>query len=143
FSTGSQIRSTKRGCASVLDTAASRVYPLQMNRVGKLIEDQRKRRGLSRRELAQLLDVSAQTILNVERDPHYNLGTRLLRGIEVGLGGEFHISFEEGMAMNRIRMGNDEFILNIRKNGECPLTNDQLGRRVWVWLRDYANGKQL
>lgn len=114
-----------------------------MNRVGNLVEDLRKRRGLSRGELARLLDVSAQTILNIERDPHYNLGTRLLRAIEIALGGEFHINFEEGKAMSRIRMGNDEFILNIRKNGVCALTNDQLGRRIWVWLRDNANGKQL
>ena len=39
-----------------------------------------------------------------------------------------------------IQMGNDEFILYIRKNyPSCSLTNDQLGKQIWRWLRD--NGK--
>lgn len=41
-------------------------------------------------------------------------------------------------------MGNDEFILYIRKqNKKCNLTNNQLGRKSWEWLRDYANGKEV
>ena len=36
-----------------------------------------------------------------------------------------------------ITMGNDEFILYIRKNSDaCLLTNDQLGKKIWQWLRD-------
>lgn len=38
--------------------------------------------------------------------------------------------------MERIEMGNDEFILYIRKTSECVKTNDHLGREIWKWLRD-------
>jgi hypothetical protein len=34
-----------------------------------------------------------------------------------------------------IRMGNDEFILHIRKNfPNCIISNDQLGKRIWQWI---------
>jgi hypothetical protein len=34
-----------------------------------------------------------------------------------------------------IQMGNDEFILYIRKKpSKCSLTNDQLGKMIWVWI---------
>ena len=36
-----------------------------------------------------------------------------------------------------IRMGNDEFILHIRKHFQnCEISNDQLGKTIWQWLRD-------
>src|SRR4051794_17176603 len=115
-----------------------------MNDVGKLIEEQRRRRGLSRGELAQRIGVSVQTVLNLERGPDYNLGTRLLRRIEAALGGEFRIEFMEGVMNERVTMGNDEFVLYIRKKKDnCPLTNDQLGRRIWIWIRDNADGEKL
>ena len=35
-----------------------------------------------------------------------------------------------------IIMGNDEFILYIRKSvRNCNKTNDQLGKKIWEWLR--------
>ncbi len=41
----------------------------------------------------------------------------------------------------RIRMGNDEFILYIRKTKlGCAKSNEQLGKEIWIWLRDQANG---
>lgn len=37
--------------------------------------------------------------------------------------------------MSTITMGNDEFILYIRKKKDkCNLTNDQLGRKIWEWI---------
>jgi hypothetical protein len=36
----------------------------------------------------------------------------------------------------KIQMGNDEFILYIRKTSDCEKTNDHLGREIWKWLRD-------
>jgi len=112
--------------------------------IGKLIEGVRSRRGLSRGELARHLGVTVQTILNLERDPNYNLGVRLMRQIEVALRGEFQITFTEAEDMNdRIRLGNDELILYVRKNHDCALTNDQLGRRIWGWLRENASGEKL
>lgn len=36
-----------------------------------------------------------------------------------------------------IHMGNDEFILYIRKISlTCSITNDDLGKYIWIWLRD-------
>jgi hypothetical protein len=36
-----------------------------------------------------------------------------------------------------IEMGNDEFILYIRKTyPECKGTNEVLGRKIWEWIRD-------
>ena len=36
-----------------------------------------------------------------------------------------------------IEMGNDEFILYIRKRyPRCNRTNDVLGRKIWEWIRD-------
>lgn len=48
--------------------------------------------------------------------------------------------------METIRMGNDEFILYIRKwNPICTITNEQLGRKIWEWIEknDKLNAKQL
>lgn len=33
-------------------------------------------------------------------------------------------------------MGNDEFILYIRKTSGCKIPTDQLGKAIWIWLRD-------
>lgn len=36
----------------------------------------------------------------------------------------------------RITMGNDEFILYIRKSyPSCSVTNNQLGKRIWAWVQ--------
>ena len=41
-----------------------------------------------------------------------------------------------------IQMGNDEFILYIRKKkSKCSLTNDQLGKMIWHWLEENAGGE--
>lgn len=43
-----------------------------------------------------------------------------------------------------IRMGNDEFILYIRKNYQNNNTiTSQLGKSIWIWLRDNANGQKI
>ncbi len=111
-----------------------------MNRIGLVIEERRCHLGLSRQALAELIDVTAQTVLSIERDADYNLGTRLLRRLETALRVEFHITMKEDVIMNRIRFGNDELILHIRKHHPCKWTNDQLGKRIWVFLRDHADG---
>ena len=46
--------------------------------------------------------------------------------------------------METIKMGNDEFILYIRKNYNCTLTNNQLGKKIWLWLDEQnVNAKQI
>ena len=39
-----------------------------------------------------------------------------------------------------ITMGNDEFILYIRKNYNCSLTNDRLGRMIGKWIFENSKG---
>ncbi|WP_347145820.1 hypothetical protein [Parabacteroides goldsteinii] len=45
--------------------------------------------------------------------------------------------------MSKINMGNDEFILYVRKQTKCKLKNDQLGKKIWLWLEKEAHGKQI
>ena len=108
-----------------------------MTPIGRLIEVRRVELGLSRAALAERLGVSVQTILNIERDENYNLGTRLLRQLEPALGIEFVITARRTTTMsNTIRMGNDEFILYMRKNyPDCKTPNPRLGKLIWQWLR--------
>jgi hypothetical protein len=36
-----------------------------------------------------------------------------------------------------IRIGNNEFLLHIRKNYNCNVINPQLGKLVWIWIREH------
>jgi|JI10StandDraft_1071094.scaffolds.fasta_scaffold430361_3 hypothetical protein len=41
---------------------------------------------------------------------------------------------------SKIRMGNDELILFIRKNNPgCKLHNEVLGRKIWEWIKENDN----
>lgn len=43
-----------------------------------------------------------------------------------------------------IQMGNDEFILYIRKNyPNCGQSNDLLGKQIWLWIRDADNSAKI
>lgn len=108
-----------------------------MNWIGPDIEKRRTALGLSRAELGRRCGVSSQTILNVERDSSYNLNTKLLTRLGQALDVTFEILMKENPMATTITMGNDEFILYIRKNHSgCSVTNDQLGKRIWMWIRD-------
>jgi transcriptional regulator with XRE-family HTH domain len=108
-----------------------------MNNIGQHIEARRRQRGLSRLQLALRLGVSSQTVLNLERDPTYNLGVSLLRRLEEALQVIFHITMKEETMSTSIQMGNDEFILYIRKNyRNCATSNVDLGRRIWAWIKE-------
>lgn len=42
----------------------------------------------------------------------------------------------------KIKMGNDEFILYIRKlNSDLKKDNDYLGKEIWIWLRNHGAEK--
>ena len=116
-----------------------------MNHIGERIESRRRQLGLSRLQLANRLGVSTQTVLNFERDPTYNLGTALLRRLEEALNVTFDITMKEETVSTIIKMGNDEFILYIRKNYQgCVTSNDDLGKRIWKWITEHdATAKQL
>jgi hypothetical protein len=46
------------------------------------------------------------------------------------------LTMKEGTMNTGITMGNDEFILYIRKNyPKCSKGNDDLGQRIWGWIR--------
>lgn len=111
-----------------------------------MIGSRRRQLGLSRLQLASRLGVSSQTVLNLETDPTYNLGTSLMRRLEEALHVTFNITMKERRTMStRIRMGNDELILYIRKNHtNCATSNDRLGRLIWEWIEESdATAKQL
>ncbi len=122
-----------------------------MSTIGERIKERRVLRGMTRDELGRLVGVTSQTILNLEQDPEYNLGTRLLRRLGGALSVEFTIQMKEiGMTTtdaeslsDRITMGNDEFILHLRKHYSSSMKNPQIGKRVWQWLRDNADGQKL
>ena len=41
---------------------------------------------------------------------------------------------------SKIEMGNDEFILYVRKrHPECCLTNDQIGKEICLWLKENSD----
>lgn len=45
---------------------------------------------------------------------------------------------------SKIIMGNDEFILYVRKqNKKCALATDLLGKRIGEWITNNANGKEI
>lgn len=107
-----------------------------MNAIGPLVERRRRQLGMTRGALAGRLGVSSQTVLNIERDANYNLGLHLVTRLEEALAVEFEVVMKEHPMSTTIRLGNDDFILYVRKNyPECATTNDQLGKRVWLWLQ--------
>jgi transcriptional regulator with XRE-family HTH domain len=112
--------------------------------IGERIKERRLKLGLTRDVLGARVGVTGQTILNLEQDPDYNLGTRLLGRLGMVLGVEFEITMKEKATMKkRIRMGNDEFIFHIRKHYKCPLDNPTLGKLIGEWLETNANGEKL
>jgi transcriptional regulator with XRE-family HTH domain len=119
-----------------------------MNSVGPLIEKRRRKLGLSRSVVAKRLGVTEQTLLNVERAANYNIGTEMLRRLEVVLDADFNVTLvpRSRKKMSTIQFGNDEAILHIRKtHPKCALTTDAIGKRVWQFLRDQpgANAKKV
>ncbi|MFO0558588.1 MAG: helix-turn-helix transcriptional regulator [Polyangiales bacterium] len=107
-----------------------------MTPLGRLIEARRAQLGMSRPTLAQRVGVSVQTILNVERDENYNLGTKLIRQIEAALGVEFVVTIQETTMEDRIAFGIDECILYVRKNYPSNATpNNQIAKQIAEWLR--------
>lgn len=99
--------------------------------------------AMTRATLAERLGVSVQTVLNVERDVNYNLGTKLLRQLETVLGVDFVVTMKGTKSMDdMIQMGSDEFILYIRKNfPENRTPNNQLGKRIWEWLQEQISAR--
>jgi transcriptional regulator with XRE-family HTH domain len=126
--------------------------------IGRDLERLRKIRGLRREDVAAQLSVpvSASTIRNIEHDDHYNVSLDLLRQIATVLGAELRVTLDvrddevaaalpesgESAAPGRRVVDNEYFIRYIRERyPECPLTNSQIGRRMWSFAE--SRGAEL
>lgn len=125
--------------------------------IGRELERIRKLRGLRREDVAAQLyePVSPSTIRNIEHDETYNVSVELLRQIAAVLGARINVSCEsldapvaetEGAVSTRV-IDNEYFISYIRaKYPECPLTNSQIGRRMWDFAKprgaEMMNGRK-
>jgi transcriptional regulator with XRE-family HTH domain len=117
--------------------------------IGRDLERLRKLRGLRREDVAAQLSLSTSTIRNIEHDERYNVSLDLLRQVAEVLGGTVRISIEipehtDGsyapasepdvaeMPGDRCFVTNERFIRLVRERyPACPLTNSQIGRRMW------------
>jgi transcriptional regulator with XRE-family HTH domain len=128
--------------------------------IGRELERIRKLRGLRREDVAARLPrpVSPSTIRNIEHDEEYNVSLELLRQIAAVLGAKIQVSLEaedlkrwQTPAGQRAAISvadvpadsdherlidNEYFIRYIRaRYPECPLTNSQIGRRMWDFAK--------
>ena len=117
--------------------------------IGRDLERLRKLRGLRREDVAAQLSLSPSTIRNIEHDERYNVSLDLLRQVAEVLGATVRVSLETpesmdmqhtagtepvvtDMAASRRIVTNERFIRLVRElYPECPLTNSQIGRRMW------------
>jgi transcriptional regulator with XRE-family HTH domain len=127
--------------------------------IGRELERIRKLRGLRREDVAARLTrpVSPSTIRNIEHDEEYNVSLDLLRQVASVLGASIRVSLEvEDLKRWHTPTGqrpafdlaalaeegqerlidNEYFIRYIRgRYPECPLTNSQIGRRMWDFAK--------
>lgn len=127
--------------------------------IGRELERIRKLRGLRREDVAARLTrpVSPSTIRNIEHDEEYNVSLELLRQIAAVLGASIHVSLEaedlkrwhtppgqrKAFDLSAVSdegqerlIDNEYFIRYIRaRYPECPLTNSQIGRRMWDFAK--------
>ena len=112
--------------------------------IGRDLKRLRKLRGMRRQDVAAQLrqPVSVSTIRNIEHDERYNVSLDLLGQIAQVLGADVRVTLEprEVESKGRIEeaegtkrvIASDHFIHLIReKHPDCPLTNSQIGRRMW------------
>ena|SRR5438105_2555313 len=127
--------------------------------IGRDLERLRKLRGLRREDVAAQLPepVSPSTIRNIEHDETYNVSVDLLRQIAAVLGAGISVTLEvldvpaalmpEEEATGTRVIDNEYFIHYIRgRYPECPLTNSQIGRRMWDFAKprgaELTNGRK-
>ncbi|HXG69370.1 MAG TPA: helix-turn-helix domain-containing protein [Gemmatimonadaceae bacterium] len=128
--------------------------------IGRELERLRRLRGLRREDVAAQLPepVSPSTIRNIEHDEEYNVSLQLLRQIAAVLGASIQVRCEAPADLLRWQtppgqrpaleipgfeeegqerlIDNEYFIRYIRaRHPGCPLTNSQIGRRMWDFAR--------
>lgn len=117
--------------------------------IGRDLERLRKLRGLRREDVAAQLSLSPSTIRNIEHDDTYNVSLDLLRQVAEVLGATVRVSIElpeqrdvfepanPERSITELNGGrrvvtNERFIRLVRERYPvCPLTNSQIGRRMW------------
>jgi transcriptional regulator with XRE-family HTH domain len=126
--------------------------------IGRDLERLRKLRGFRREDVAAQLSLSPSTIRNIEHDETYNVSLDLLRQIAEALGATVRVTLEipdqgDGAEDDKAPQDadlqaaesvvgtdlggrrvvtNEQFIRRVRERyPECPLTNSQIGRRMW------------
>ena len=109
--------------------------------IGRDLKRLRKLRGMRRQDVAAQLrqPVSVSTIRNIEHDEHYNVSLELLGQIAQVLGADVRITLEPREVEAHVKtdgarrvVASDYFIRLIRESHpDCPLTNSQIGRRMW------------
>lgn len=118
--------------------------------IGRELEKLRKLRGLRREDVAAQMrePVCASTIRNIEHDERYNVSLDQLHQIAEVLGASLSLRVEapdlaetpvcepDGSAPGRRITDNEHFIRLIRSSyPDCPLTNSQIGRRMWSFAK--------
>ena len=118
--------------------------------IGRELEKLRKLRGLRREDVAAQMrePVCVSTIRNIEHDESYNVSLDQLRQIAEVLGASLNVKVEaadlaanavceeESVEAGRRITDNEHFIRLIRgRYPECPLTNSQIGRRMWGFAK--------
>lgn len=113
------------------------------------MEKLRKLRGLRREDVAAQMrePVCASTIRNIEHDEHYNVSLDQLRQIAEVLGASLDVRIEaadlvssevcESEALDGRRVTDNEYFIRLVRDryAACPLTNSQIGRRMWSFAQ--------
>jgi hypothetical protein len=91
--------------------------------------------------------VCASTIRNIEHDEGYNVSLDQLRQIAAVLGASLDVRVEASDLVESLpdcdatepgrRITDNEFFIRLIRNKypECPLTNSQIGRRMWGFAK--------
>jgi transcriptional regulator with XRE-family HTH domain len=91
--------------------------------------------------------VCASTIRNIEHDERYNVSLDQLRQIAEVLGASLNVKVEASDLVEAIastecaepgrRVTDNEFFIRLIRDRypECPLTNSQIGRRMWNFAK--------
>ena len=108
-----------------------------MNSINAKLEVIRKKRNLSRKELAKRIGVSEQTIFNIERDPAYNYGVDLLKRLEIALVVAIEITIKEHEMNQTINISSAHLIHHFRENNPASqIGNLELGRKISDKMRE-------
>jgi len=110
-----------------------------MKPVGAKIERIRKLWNLSREDLANRLGLTAQTVLNIERDPTYNLGVDLLIKLEKALSVTIEITFKEHEMNPHMNISSAHLIHQLRENNQASqVGNKELGKKIRLWMKAHG-----